>query len=174
MNDFLAFFLGFLLNFFTSAIFLLSPRKIQPFIQISGCIAQGSSSIKEREYMFKVVNCSKRDLIDIKAELFLVKPFKVDGGFIREFEELPLVKSALMEIKGISNKSNFTDYDFCFKSRVGLAEKWRMNPNYFVLFRLQATDSVSGFKKVFSQEYYNINQIIPGEFVMGRSMKIES
>jgi hypothetical protein len=100
MNDLIAFLLGFLSNFLTSILFLAFLRKIKPSVNISSSIAKGSSSQGQDEYMFKVVNLTARDIIDIKAELFLIQPFRIEGGFIREFEAIPLVRDSLMEIKG--------------------------------------------------------------------------
>lgn len=101
MNDLIAFLLGFVSNFITSALFLAFLREIKPQIFISNSIAKGRSSDNKVECMFKVINLTRRDVIDVKAELFLIKPFQVDGGFIREFCHLSLITNSLMEISGL-------------------------------------------------------------------------
>jgi hypothetical protein len=172
MNDLIAFLLGFVSNFITSALFLAFLRKIKPQIFISDSIAKGKSSENKVEYMFKIINLTRRDVIDVKAELFLIKPFQVDGGYIREFCRLSLITTSLMEIKGINNQQkSFTDYDFCFKTRENLESLWKKGQ--FLLFRVQVTDSVSGFKRVFSREFSSLGDIKEGEFEIGKSKVVK-
>ena len=157
---------GVLSGLLASLIFYISLRAIKPNIIISNKIAKTGD-----KFVIKVVNKSKRDAIDIKAEFLLMSPVSVPNGIIWRRKRIFLKTDYLMILPQYDKKDKDANYAFRFTTQENLFEIWEKEHQYLV-FKLIAKDEVSGFGKVFVQKYYTKKDIIEGSFEFGESLKI--
>ena len=87
------------------------------------------------------------DATSIKAELLLLDPNPVEG-----------------------EKDFGKTYEFI--TAEDLESEWEKCPKAKLVFRVRAQDSLSGFAKVFSKDFYTRDDIVAGRFAEGGSMNI--
>lgn len=174
MEIIVAILIGVLSSVCASFIFIYTLSQIKPKIEISEKIACGVDSNGNKYYAIKVVNRKKRDCINVKVEFALIRSRIVIGGRIYRAEKIPLIKDQLMLIPQYKANIEDTLYAFRFRTLEDLETKWT-NENSHYRFRIIATDSLSGFSKVFERKYYTKNStFVKGDFAKGVSMKIGS
>jgi len=159
--------IGIFSSFLASLMYLSFLSLLRPKILISPKISKSESG----NYVIKVINKSKRDAVDIQAELCLLTPINVPKGQIWKRQKIPLNTSKLMVLRKFDTKDKDAIYAFRFTTKVNLEEIWNDKHSY-LRFRLFAKDEVSGFGKVFEQKYYTKSDIIQGSFAFGDSFDI--
>ncbi|MCD4783177.1 MAG: hypothetical protein K8T10_05015 [Candidatus Eremiobacteraeota bacterium] len=175
MNDYLlAIIIGVLSSFVASLIFLLFLTRVRPNIVISNQIAK-SKSLKTGElvYIIRIINKTKRPIIDIKAQLHLINLVVMPGGVIKNTKIIALKTSEIMEISKFDSKDKMWNYAYRFIVDENIETKWE-NSHSFLRFKISAKDSLSGFSRVFSKNYHTkINSIQEGKFEAGNSLEIK-
>lgn len=173
-SNYLSITIGVLSSFVASFIFLLFLSGIKPKIVISEQIAKVKSSKGTTEYTIKVINKTHRPIIIKKARLSLVRIFMIEGGQSREFINIPLKTSELIELEEFNpGDTKWAPYEFRFVTYENIEEMWNA-VHLFLQFRFYATDSLSGFSRFFTMNYYiKKNSIIEGEFEFGNSLRIK-
>jgi len=168
--------IGLLSSLFASLLIIYVLRFIKPKAIISKQIAKGKSSDGICEYQIKILNKSRRSLIDVSAEMYLIKPFKVKGGIIPEHRKINLKIDKRMEICGKikhPQRELFEGANFIFLTNENIEEYLNDSSGSYILMAIGTTDSFSGVRKVFQKEYFRIEDIVLGEFVKGDSINIE-
>lgn len=166
--------IGVLSSFVASLIFLLFLTRVRPKIEISDKIAKSVSPTGEPIYRIKIINKTRRSIINVKAELQLVTPTVTPGGIIQKTKTIPLKRSEIMEISKFDLKDKTAGYAFRFVIYENLEELWKDETRSFLRFRVYAVDSLSGFGRVFVKEYHTKrNSIKEGDFEFGNSLEIK-
>ena len=165
--------IGIAASFIASIVFAYYLRNMKPKIEISENIAFGTMTNNTPIYRVKVVNKSKRDAIELRANLLWVRPDSIRGGYMNEFHDVILERNEIFILKGITNHAmNFTEYDFSFKTKENLHDKLSSYRNSYIIFQINVKDSHSGFSKVFTKRYDDSKTIKNGVFEIGESFKI--
>jgi hypothetical protein len=145
----------------------------RPKMVISDKIAKTSYG-EDTIYSIKVVNIGSRDAVSIKTELLIMEPQVVEGGVTYNILEIPLIRNEIFQIRPLSTSGDRPTGVFEFITNVDIEAEWENRSNSYLLFRLIAQDSLSGFSQVFRAEYYSKNAIISGRFGTGRNMNIST
>lgn len=147
------------------------------------------------EYEIKVRNDVKsRSAINIRAELLLVTPRNVpEGGMVLKTDYVQLKRSELFEVGKFNPKDDSTkdeaQYAFQFRTvqaykkdeqgkdtdekDASLEDLWSDSERTYLLFRVFATDPLSGLGKVFSKEYHSkSDNIQEGDFGYATDMNV--
>ena len=170
ISSIIAIFVGIFSSLIASVFFYLLLYRTRPKIEISDKIAKTPSG---KSYVIKVINKSKRDAIDIKAELLLMKSVNVSNGIIWRRKKIPLNREYLFVLNKFSNNDQETNYAFRFTTNEDIEKLWN-DENQYLFFQVYAKDELSGFGKVFSKKYYRKNSAIKkGRFKLGDTFEIE-
>ena len=166
--------IGVLSSIVASLMFLLFiSRRLRPKIVISTQIAKGKGLKGEMVYRVKVINKTGRSIMNIKAQLFLVKPSVRPGGITPTAKEIPIAKGEIMELLKFDLKDKDNNHAFRFRTYEDIEELWD-NRQSILRFKIYGIDSLSGFGKVFTQDYHTKrNSIKEGDFETGNSLKIK-
>ncbi len=174
INYLVAVIIGILSSLAASLMFLLFLTRIRPKIIISDQISKGIGSRGERVYRIKIINKTHRPIINVKAQLHLMTPTVTPGGIIMKSKEIPLKRSEIMQISKFDVKDKTAGYAFRFLTYENIEDLWQEDTRSFLRFRIYATDSLSGFSRVFSKDYHTKrNSIKEGDFVFGSSLEIK-
>lgn len=180
----LAIILGVLSSFIAALLyFYLFFLRLKPNLSISKEICKREGEDGLMEYEIKVVNNNRRrSTVNVRAELLLVTRRNAPGGMILHTDPLPLKRSDIFEITRFDPKDNPSEdearYAFRFltvqpgEKGPTLENLWEDDTNTYLLFRMFATDPLSGLGKVFPQEYYKKSDIIEGDFGFGPSLQV--
>ena len=103
----------------------------------------------------------------------MVTPTNVPGGTVQVVMEVKLIEGNPLEIPGFYRKDKGATFTYRFTTNENLESIWKDDAHSYMRFRIFATDSFSGFGKVFRQDYYTKrNTIQEGHFEFGDSFKI--
>ena len=173
VDHLLAIIIGVLASFVASFMFLLFLKRVKLKMVISDQIGKGKDSAGKQRYMIKVINKTPRSIIDIEASLSLVKPLRVPYGTVREFKNIQLKISRLMELSEFNLKDEWASYEHRFATYENIEDLWKEDDE-FLHFRIHATDSYSGFSRVFTKDYHTKRKCIKeGHFEFGNSLEIK-
>ena len=162
--------LGVASSVVASTIFLIFLRNMRPNLVIAREIAFMENG-NESKYIFKVINKGRRNIVDIRGELLLVKTNNVHGGAILDTKALKEYEAFI--ISKYDKHDDDAKYARRFKFSNDLNAIWEDDKVQFLIFRIYCHDETSGFGKVFTQEYrVKRSSIIQGEFNFGDSLKI--
>lgn len=155
-----------------SVIFLLLARSFRPRIEISRKIAEWGSD-DNRSHVIKILNHSKRSVVDLRFELLLITLKSVPDGVLRSTRPISLSKPEAFILHGFSK----ADKDARFARRIvvneDLNDVWTNDEQQFLVFRVYGHDEVSGLAKLFEVEYRTIrNSMVSGQFHSGNTLEI--
>jgi len=174
MENVISIIIGVLSSLTASFVFLLCLSRLRPKILISSQIAKGKTSQGETVYRIKVINKSKRTIINVKANLHLMTPKVVPGGLIVNAKMIQLKREDPMQIAMFNLKDKEASYAFRFQTYEDIETIWENDASSYLRFRIFAMDSLSSLGKVFRQDYHTKrNSIIDGEFEFGNSLEIK-
>jgi len=109
-------------------------------------------------------------VIDVRAELQLVSETFVKGGYTQYWKGIPLVRADLWQIEGYNKSDEHGYYAFRFRTFEDIHNLWT-NDRDFLRLRVQATDSLSGYRKVFVMNYAK-DDLVEGRFAAGDSFDV--
>jgi hypothetical protein len=165
---------GVVASLVASGVFLFFLTRLRPKVEISPVISKSLDTDNNPVYSVKIVNKSRRSLINIKAQLQLVGPAIVPGGMIEGVKEVPLYGDNPLEILGFKSSDKTEKYAYRFTILEDLEKALLYEQQTYLRIIIFATDSVSGFSRAFSQEYQTKrNSFKEGDFVLGREMDIK-
>ncbi len=166
-----SFIIGVFGSIIASGVILFFMYFLKPCLSISNKISKTTYD-KTDVYTIKVVNTGSRDAVAIKAELLIVEPQVVEGGVGYNFLRIPFRQSEIFDLRPISHVKEKYGAVFEFITSTDIESEWGKHDNSFLLFKLISQDSLSGFSKVFTAEYYSLKDIEHGRFCKGSSMII--
>jgi len=164
---------GVIVGLVTSVIFLYALSRVRPRFQISERIAKRITPSGNTQYLVKILNRSRRSAIDIRARLHLMTPTMAPGGVVLRSKRLELSRGELFELPGFSRKDQEARYAFRFLTEEHLEDLWEDESQY-LRFRLFASDSLSGFGRVFVRDFHMKRvSVVEGDFEVGSSLEIK-
>ncbi|NOX37708.1 MAG: hypothetical protein GXO78_09245 [Calditrichaeota bacterium] len=167
----IAILIGIFSSLIASFTFIFFLARLRPRIEISSKIAKRIGENQNPEYRIKIINRTPRSIINIKAQLHLMAPVSTPGGIIMTSKEIKLKRDEIMEISRFNKKDPLAGYAFRFVTFENIDEIWQDDTHFFLRFRIHATDSFSGFSRVFVKDYHKKRSSIKeGEFEFGNSL----
>ena len=155
----------------SSTIFYILLRGLKPSIEISPYVARVDRG-GTVYYDFKIINKSKRPLIDVRAHASLANLVYAEGGPVFETAKIPLIRDHYFELNGFDRKDQYADYALRFATTYDLNGAWSNDSNHLKL-RVIATDSVSGFSKAFVKQFATKrNSIKDGRHQFGEGLDV--
>jgi hypothetical protein len=173
MNFLSSVIIGVLSSLAASIVFLFFLTRLRPKLVISEAIAKATDAVGNPVYSIKVVNKHRRSMINIKAQLQLISPTNAPGGLIKGAYDIILAGDNPLEISKYKGNQEEENYAYRFTIREDLDKIWEDDRHSYLRFAIFATDSLSGFARVFSQEY-RLKRISlkEGDFVRGHGLEI--
>lgn len=166
--------IGVLSSIASSFIYLLAVSTIRPKGMVSQHIAYSINSDGRQAYVIKFINKTRRPIINIQATLHVMRSVSVPNGIIvTTLGEVPFTRSNPILIAGFKRRDKNAEYAFRFRTFEDLATLWGSEQGTFVRFRVVASDSLSGFYRIFQHDYHDKGAcIVEGQFEFGQSLKI--
>lgn len=178
MTDILNFFLSnvflaALVGFFSSLFCYLFLFRFKPKVVISNQIAKGKDLYGERTYFrIKVVNLTRHPVIDINAQLHIVKSYFVDGKEIYNTRQVKLVRNNPLVIGKFSKTDERADYAYRFVTEADILQLFE-NPEVKALkFRMLCKNGFSNFGGFFEKDFTR-DSVKEGDFEKGYSFEIK-
>ena len=169
---------GAIASFVASGMFLAFLRAIRPRIEICPWIERSAGRGGQSEYSIKVVNKSWFRLIDIDARLDLVRrlPLPPEGRPLLKVTNIPLRTPHLFDLARYWRWDPEGKYAVRFGVEGNLEDHWLADElaaeaDTFLLFRVAATHSLSGFRRVVEKRFTR-GAIKDGVFHFGRSCDV--
>ena len=156
-------------SIFASTLFLFFLRSLRPNIIIVPKIAYVNN--ENPKYVFKLLNKGRRNIVDIRGELLLVSIRNVHGGAI--LKTTVLKKFSAFILAKYDKKDKDAKYARRFTFNKNLDKIWENEENQFLIFRIYCHDEISGFGKVFTQEFrLKRSALVQGVFNYGDDVEI--
>jgi hypothetical protein len=167
--------IGIVSSIISSLIWLYFFSMLRPKIEISAKIAKDINSADGKPvYIFKVINRSRRSIMNVRARLSLLKPFIVPEGQVNLATQIPLKTDDVFSLKHFDSADKNADYAFRFVTHEDLDSIWSNDEAQFIILRIYAMDSLSGLGKLFERKYMlRRDSIRKGTFVAGNSFEIK-
>jgi hypothetical protein len=158
----------------SSGIFLYILSRFRPNIEIAPVIAKGCDTNNEKTlYRIKVINRTKSPIVDVKAQLHILKNHQTATGSIYKSSPIKLKRSHQMVIDGYDKSDSDANYAYRFVTYSDLEINWVDDNVQFLRFRIFARHSISGFGKLVYKDFrLKRNSIKGGEFSKGDSFEI--
>ena len=164
--------IGVVSSVIASTVFLLGVAR-RPKLDISYKIAKSTDAEGNRYYAAKIVNRTRSPLTDVRLRMSLLSPMPIEGGVVYDVKDLMLRTPDLLEIGAFDPR----DLDASYAVRIALAddldELWSQHYLQRVRFQVHATDSFTGYRKLFTQQYFVKElSLREGEFESGESLQV--
>lgn len=176
--------LGVLGGLIASLVFLLTLSLVRPRLQISPEIAMvpAEGPGEENEYRFKAVNRSRRACVDVDILAYVVTtrpiPAKKQGKFgtHRFLDPIDLRRHQGAMIPGYRRSDEAQKFAHLIRFEESAAKvlhkAHKAESSAFILVRIVARDSWTGFPRMFEREFRLSSQIRTGVFSSGSSFEI--
>lgn len=163
--------LGILASATASVIFLFALFRLRPRFNISPYIADVNQDPDNPRFQIKVVNVGKRDAIEIRSVLMITTNRSVPGG---TFVDQQLVsKQDHYLIPAYDPKDQDAMYAARFSYAEDLEALWKDDDRAYFRFVLIATDSLSGFTRLFRQDFHTRRaSLIKGSHHFGKDLNV--
>ncbi len=153
-------------------VILILSRFARPDVSVSPMISKVRNG-DSFSYDIKIVNKSKRRLVNVQAELLLVKTKNIPGGTIVTTAKLSLIKENVFVIDRYDVKDRDEKYAYRFRTDENIDKVWSDDDTQMIRFRIYGHNEISGFGRVFEQDYrIKRSSIREGEFNFGDSFDI--
>ena len=121
----------------------------------------------------KIINRSPRPAINIRVQFLLRIKKNVPDGMLINNKFLNLKTDEMFEISEFNLGDKTAGYAKRFVCIDNIEEIWNDDNGAYLTFRLIATDSISGFQKVFKRSYYTKRtDIKEGSHRFGNSLDV--
>ncbi|WP_456378831.1 hypothetical protein [Thiolapillus sp.] len=153
-------------------VILILSRFARPEVSVSPVISKVSNG-DSFSYVIKIINRSKRRLVNVQAELLLVKTKNIPGGTIVTTEKLSLIKDSVFVIDRYDVKDRDAKYAYRFRTNENIDEVWDDDDTQMIRFRVYGHNEISSFGRVFEQDYrIKRASVRLGEFNFGDNFDI--
>ncbi|MGK7900923.1 MAG: hypothetical protein AB4352_05815 [Hormoscilla sp.] len=140
---------GVISGLITSTMIFKILSMIKPKVEISEDISKDKDKDDGRTlYRIKVINRTKADIVNIRAQLHLLKKDQVKGGEILRNKRLQLKQSDLLFIEKFDVRDKNASYAYRFITYENLEEEWDA-ARQFVRFRIICTHPFTGVLQFF-------------------------
>lgn len=162
---------GIISGLISSSFFLVFLFTLRPRIAISDHVCQLTFENVDY-YTIKVINKTRFRIHDVKAELWITKPYGVKGGKNIKLDIIELKKSELFSIDPFNANNKEASYAVLFSTSEDLNQRWD-NDAQNLRFRIIAKHSFSGFSRIYEKEYHSkANTLKKANFEFGNSFAI--
>ena len=145
---------GILSSIVASAMFMYFLFRLKPNLEISPYIAVQKTDNENSKYVFKIINRTRREVINVRIQLVLTTYRNVPDGKIAKNTDIPLTKSDVFRIAPFNKNDKNADYAYRISCTQDLNTLWNEDGEGYLRLRIIATDSLTNFSKVFIKEYY--------------------
>jgi len=165
--------IGILSSLAASLVWLIAFSYIRPKIEISTKIVKTVNWAGKTVYKIKVINRSKRAIMNIQTKLLLLTPKVVPNGFITTTDNVEIRPHELFALSKFDKNDKEALYAQRFTIYENLDEIWEDDRISYLRFSIYATDSLSGLGKVHQQIFrLKRNSIVNGDFDVGDTFEI--
>ncbi len=172
-QHFLSIILGILSSLAASFVFLLCISRLRPRIEISPNISYREDE-KGKRYVFKILNKTSRPIINVRCRLNVVSPKAVPGGLVFNNKNVRLERDEVFLIDKYDKKDKDANYAWRFVCREDIDSEWTEGNGSYLIFRVMATDSLSGLSKYYCHRFYTKRDSIKtGSHRFGDSLQVE-
>jgi len=173
MDAFLSVVIGAISSLAASGLFLFCLFKLRPNIMISPYIAISKSSEGSNEYRFKIINKTSRPIINLRVRIFVSNRKNVPDGVMVHNKRIPLAIEDVFQMPRYDLNDKNADYARRFICKEDINSLWEDKNGCTLKIIVMATDSLSGFSKVFIKEYHTKkNTLVEGSHRFGDSLEI--
>ncbi|MEI8273504.1 MAG: hypothetical protein WCG08_12850 [Paludibacter sp.] len=164
---------GLFTSLISAITFLYILNLLRPKIEISPQISKGLSLKNELKYSIKVINKTKFNIYDIKAQLHIIRKHQTPSGEIEKSELIELKRNVPFVLKKFDKKDTSYDYVFRFVTYVDLESIWVDDSKDILRFRMICKHQISGVLDCFEQNYRVKKSVIKnGDFKAGNLFEI--
>jgi len=164
--------LGSLASLVSSFVFMYFIYGIRPNIKISDRISTHINDKNIREYTFKIINKTRHDIIDVKLTISVVIIESIMGGVTHYNQHINLRRSEFFKINKYNKKDQDAQWALRFGTEDDIMSIWNEGNGGYIVVRIYARHSLSGFAKVFEKRYYVKSMIIEGAHGFGEDMSV--
>ena len=173
MNIIEAIGIGALSSLIASIVWLFAFSLIRPNIQISDKIAKTVDRNNETVYKIKVINRGRRPIMNVQAKFAVATPRIAPNGFVIRIINIELQTHELFALAKFDKGDEEAQYAYRFLTYENLDTAWIDDKLSYLVFRIYATDSLSGLGKLFERKLrLKRNSLIEGDFEVGDSFEI--
>lgn len=157
-----------------SLIFFLALAKVRPRLKIAPHISRlpRDEPVGVLGYRFKVVNLSRRAIVEVKYQAFVDRPMKIpeSDGNLRRLTPVPLIQTADV----IPGRDKSKDARYARRVRVDgdLLAYWPEDEVSLLLLRVTGRDVFSGAFGTFEHQFRLHREIRDGTFASGLGLDI--
>lgn len=120
---------------------------------------------------FKILNMSRRELIDIRFQIDVMRPRVDPQGVTYVRSPVDLVAKEPVMLAG-KRRDNDHSNAFRVAAELNPTEIFERDSNRFIRFRVFARDTVSGVGRVEEMIYHSIDDVIDGTYAKGQTFDI--
>jgi len=165
--------IGIISSFTASSLFISALYLIRPRIEISPYIAVSINSDGKKTYKIKIVNRRNRKVINIRAELHLIRIYNKPDGKGTDAIKIELKRNEVLCLAPYNKANDALAFEFRFITYEDLNEFWEDINGKHIRFQISATDSFSNFTKVFTKLYHKKSYSIKeGTHLSGGSLDV--
>lgn len=160
---------GISASFIASLVWLAALRFVRPRVAIA---PKACFSPKDNLLTVKVINQSRRALVNIRVELAILTQVNAPGGLVGRREVIRLYSPEPLAIEG--RKRNNDDRNaYRFRAQVKLEDIWR-SPSSALRISIFCQDEVSGVGKLTQKTFFHRSEIVEGDYTKGQDFAIVS
>ena len=164
-------FTGLVSGVVSSLLFFWFISMMRPKIELSGMICTDVDP-DGRFYAFKIINKTKYNLLDLRAEMILKTPVNSNGGPNYTHRWLTIKKETYLLFPKYNLKDAKAEYALVLGTREDLSSLWT-DQAQFLQVKIHLKHSFSGISKSFVKEYYTKKSCVKeGMFNFGDSFEI--
>lgn len=165
--------LGILSSLAASFVFLFCLSRLRPNIAVSSFISYREDE-KGKRYAFKIINKTSRPIINVRCRLSVVSPKAVPGGLVFNNKSIRLEREEVFMIDKYDKKDKDANYAWRFLCREDIDSEWKEGDGSYLIFRVIATDSLSGLSSYHSYRFYTKRDSIKlGSHRFGDCLQVE-
>lgn len=166
--------IGVVSSLTASAAFLFVLFRFRPNIEISPYISVGKDSDGNTQYRIKIVNRTPRKIINVRVKLILGTKVNIPGGIITNNKQLMLRTPDLFHVGKYSKKDKGANYAYRFITDEDIESLWQEGQGNHIKFLIIATDSLTGFSKVFFRRFHvKRTTLVTGSHIHGDSLEVK-
>ncbi|HEU0163709.1 MAG TPA: hypothetical protein VFQ54_01620 [Thermomicrobiales bacterium] len=158
---------GILAALVASLVWFLIFRLIRPRIRIAPI---GTGDPATGWIRIKVLNGSRRDLIDLRFELDVMRPRVSPRGVTYGRSRVSLAGPAPVIIAGRGRPDDSNAYRVA--AQLDPTDVFTKDRAYFVRFRVFGRDALSGVGRVIEMRYDTLSTFVEGEYEKGQTFQI--
>ncbi len=162
---------GVVSSVIASSVWLLGLRRLRPRIDISPWIVEDVRPDGEPAcYRIKIINRSRRAVVDLAFELAVMRPERTQGGVVKMRRVVRVSGPPPLIISGRASDDSNT-----YRMRVDADLRGILSgdAHRFIRLRVFARDEWSGIGRVAEREYYEpSSDLIVGKYSKGQSFDV--